>query len=524
MVEHVLSLSGDYDSSSFFFEPPLGRRLAPESEMQTQTQQQGQNQQQQQGEGKTMFNHGQLMAGMWITRITGVISLISALFLISRAWKRRRKLFHRLILGMGIHLTIFGACNVIGAAAVPKSTNAIGNHGTIATCTGQGFLIYLSLQTMALYYCSFSVYGYVGTLNNFRRSTFHGMEAYIHVLLHLYPLGSGLYIVYLELFNNTGFGYCLMESDPINCGVDPTQAQNATHVPCERGESTHQQYLSAMLFMEVPLFVALFGPTAVMITLYCKVKNRQKRILIPARDVAKQSVYYLLVIYAALLPTVIVKTLDRYHSLTSIVATNLTLFANVVFTLCGLWIVLMYLYFSTICGGPIEHELECDGGDSGGESLKGSMSNFEHSNTFADNSGHIFSDHELEATTMTTTMQTTTRKAGGVEEETEPIAAAEVVLGGANSSSSTNSSTNTKSNSNSNSKTNKAKQLLSSRKRNSLSIKSNTNVTSSSSKQQSRKFSFNIFDGTNASGIYTDFVFDGDSDDERADHDETLKW
>ena len=35
---------------------------------------------------------------------------------------------------------------------------------------------------------------------------------------------------------------------------------------------------------------------------------------------------------------------------------------------------------------------------------------------------------------------------------------------------------------------------------------------------------FNIFDGTNATGEFADFVFDGDSDDENADFQETQRW
>jgi len=39
------------------------------------------------------------------------------------------------------------------------------------------------------------------------------------------------------------------------------------------------------------------------------------------------------------------------------------------------------------------------------------------------------------------------------------------------------------------------------------------------------KYSFNIFDGTNAaSGAFAAFVHDGDSDDERVDHEQTVHW
>jgi len=46
----------------------------------------------------------------------------------------------------------------------------------------------------------------------------------------------------------------------------------------------------------------------------------------------------------------------------------------------------------------------------------------------------------------------------------------------------------------------------------------------STSKKSERKYSFNIFDGTNASGEYADYIYDGDSDDERNDNQQTDHW
>jgi hypothetical protein len=39
-----------------------------------------------------------------------------------------------------------------------------------------------------------------------------------------------------------------------------------------------------------------------------------------------------------------------------------------------------------------------------------------------------------------------------------------------------------------------------------------------------RNYSFNIFDGTNASGKFAEFVHDGDSEDERNDNEQTVHW
>jgi hypothetical protein len=56
---------------------------------------------------------------------------------------------------------------------------------------------------------------------------------------------------------------------------------------------------------------------------------------------------------------------------------------------------------------------------------------------------------------------------------------------------------------------------------------SNATTRTSSSMRMSRaskRFSFNIFDGTASSGLYADFVFDGDSEDEEKDAAESKLW
>ena len=44
----------------------------------------------------------QLVTGVWMTRVTGTISLLSSLCMIYMAWNRRQGLFHRLILGTSL--------------------------------------------------------------------------------------------------------------------------------------------------------------------------------------------------------------------------------------------------------------------------------------------------------------------------------------------------------------------------------------------------------------------------------------
>ncbi len=51
-----------------------------------------------------------------------------------------------------------------------------------------------------------------------------------------------------------------------------------------------------------------------------------------------------------------------------------------------------------------------------------------------------------------------------------------------------------------------------------------TQAQSGHESELERRYSFNIFDGTNACGAFSDFIHDGDSEDERLDKEETDRW
>jgi len=462
-----------------------------------------------------------LVAGVWTTRVTGIISLISSICMVWRAWNRRKGLFHRLVFGMGIHLTIFGAAYTIGAAAVPAhASNAMGAHGTIGTCTAQGFLIYVTFMTACSYYASFSVYSYLGTLNNFQKSAAFWVyvEVSIHVFVHTYPICSGIYLMVGNGFNNSGYGYCFLEVDPIGCGGS-IRAQNK--LSCERGNRLQlpPQYLS--LFWDVYLYLEMIIPTVIMITLYFRVKANQSKILIEASKVATQAVIYLLALYAGIFPSTLVHTLEWFAPLRQHQAVILHLSSEIMFMLFGLMSMLMYLYFSTA------RSVECndddyesdDDEDYGDESeairrrnccdeddISSSLSRFmprKHSMTniiFSDLDGLVDERIEPEQNNGEDPKQ----------QDTAPVAvqtkrASFSVPNDDNGNRRRSASPTNNNNNNSNS-----------------GRRSNSRRRSKSKKPP--RNSFNIFDGTNASGNFSQFIFDGDSDDERNDNYETRKW
>ena len=179
-----------------------------------------------------------------------------------------------LILGMSLHLFVEGIFLIIGTAASP-----LGNFGTIATCTTQGFIIWVTDITAVFYYCTFSIYSYVGVLNNFEKQKIIWIEKYIHIVVHIYPICSAFYILSQQGFNDTGFGICYLSTSPLGCWFD-------TSIPCERGLESR---LTSLLYY-VPLLLSLIFPSIIMVILFVEVRKGQEIIFIEATSVAKQAV------------------------------------------------------------------------------------------------------------------------------------------------------------------------------------------------------------------------------------------
>mmetsp|Transcript_20047 Transcript_20047/g.30150 ORF Transcript_20047/g.30150 Transcript_20047/m.30150 type:complete len:113 (-) Transcript_20047:795-1133(-) len=77
---------------------------------------------------------------VWSPRLVGAVVTIISMISLCKSLQRRKEIFHRLALGMGFHGFIFGICYMVGPAAIPKDDeNAVGNAGTVATCSAQGF-------------------------------------------------------------------------------------------------------------------------------------------------------------------------------------------------------------------------------------------------------------------------------------------------------------------------------------------------------------------------------------------------
>jgi len=306
----------------------------------------------------------QLAISSAANRAASVVSLGCALIMTRLAYRRSDRLYHRLILGMSLHLISYMVWNVVENWAVPVGTpHAYDPRGTTRTCSAQGFFFQLAF-CIPFYYVFLSTYSFVAIRNRFDPKKYMWVEPYIHILVHVFPVGSAIYLLTLEAYNYNGYAACNLASIPFGCGDDSPDG-----IPCERGPQNMEQL--AWYFNALPGFFVLTFPTLSMALLYGYVRRNQKaqsepqqglsstvvvlqqqqqqqqqqlpEIPIDATVFAKQAVVYLLVLYWSYIFGMVNKGI-AYIGDTLIF--ELVLVGEVNFSLQGLWLLLVYLYFS----------------------------------------------------------------------------------------------------------------------------------------------------------------------------------
>jgi hypothetical protein len=178
------------------------------------------------------------------------------------------------------------------------------------------------------------------------------VEKWIHLLVHVFPVGSAIYLLTIQAFNPTGFGGCWVASIPFGCGDE-----NQDGIECERGPQNIEQIV--WLFNGLPTFFVLLFPACVMLTLFCQVchtqnkakkqqssqsgNRRKEAVSFRATDVAKQAGFYLLIMYWSYLFAVINKGFVEMADTTIF---PLVLLSTINLGLQGVWFYLVYRHFA----------------------------------------------------------------------------------------------------------------------------------------------------------------------------------
>ena len=257
---------------------------------------------------------------------------------------------------MTINLLVYGVFLIYGVAAFPKGVyqdvfdypeDILRGYGNTTTCDIQGFFLHVCYFSALFYYSFFSVYSYAGVLNNFRVYRYGWIEKYIHIVAHLYPVGSGILLLVHQNFNPVTYGICQGPTRWPPVCESPVSGGR----PCERGSPGTTHYLVSVL----PLVFILVFSTGIMGALYRKVRRNPSGFRIRTRSVAVQAFLYLLMMYLVTVPTVMVRIFvrswERGDDKTAAPDPSVLLIllnVSLITSQClGLFILMVYRYFSS---------------------------------------------------------------------------------------------------------------------------------------------------------------------------------
>eukprot|EP00535_Pseudo-nitzschia_heimii_P011392 CAMPEP_0197196520 /NCGR_PEP_ID=MMETSP1423-20130617/32401_1 /TAXON_ID=476441 /ORGANISM="Pseudo-nitzschia heimii, Strain UNC1101" /LENGTH=500 /DNA_ID=CAMNT_0042650325 /DNA_START=107 /DNA_END=1610 /DNA_ORIENTATION=- len=439
-------------------------------------------------------------------RVTGVITIMSSTAMIIMAWDRRKFLFHRLVFAMAINQFAFGVAFVIGATAIPREASEyVGNLGTWGTCTVQGFVNYLCGRASFFYYCCFSIYSYAGVMCGFDRHKYQWCEKWIHGIAIGYPVIVAIYILSIQGYN-PGYG----KVDPrnrhrlsgdsgdlytVHTGLQsglrhlrpdqlPHKLEDFEEVECERGPKEAGN-LFALLDWQLPVTLCVVVPTALMTVLYYKVKMLEsteevgKARILESRTIAIQSSVYLSALYLTIFPIAISKGLKNYSQIDRDKLLISSVAAQIIYSLFSLFTMLVYRHFTIDpckkrCGEP-----KAKSAKPIKTTRKGSIT---------DHASSVFDPNEKQ------------------ESSTPRSDACDIFNTGEQSSCNAAETSSTES-----------PTILTDKPE-------EDDRPPAESPQSKPRYSFNIFDGTNATGAYAEFIHAADSDDELRDQDETDRW
>ena len=271
-----------------------------------------------------------------VPRICASISIICACIMalaILHSPYRRRRVYHRLMLGCVPSIILLNIAQLWGQAAAPEGTeHVLGARGNAGTCTAQGFMYQFRL-VIPQYYAALSFITYRLIESKFTRSLERAEEIAMHIGVYIFPIASGIFLTTIDGFNMITQG-CGIASAPLGCGGD-TSAED--FIPCTRGPDNIG--LHQWLWAGFPSIIVMIAPTLAMVRLSCRF--RRKSIF---ASVAVQSFLYLLAVYW----TYIFRWIDAAMILYSgnyVFATNIV--AEIMDPLQGFWTLIIYSFFRT---------------------------------------------------------------------------------------------------------------------------------------------------------------------------------
>mmetsp|Transcript_23828 Transcript_23828/g.35189 ORF Transcript_23828/g.35189 Transcript_23828/m.35189 type:complete len:263 (-) Transcript_23828:763-1551(-) len=177
--------------------------------------------------------------------------------------KKRKSIFHRIMLGLSVFDTIASAVNIFSTWPTPKGTEGVFlASGTTATCTAQGFFNEFGNMTTPLYSASLCVWYLMFLKYGWKEKDCRKYEFAFHVVPIVVGLSMAVVGLPFDLYNNAGY-LCWYASFPIECEGSA----------CTRGKLAGTfQYIHYGIIWSAIIFV-----TYAMISIYLAVRRQEGR-------------------------------------------------------------------------------------------------------------------------------------------------------------------------------------------------------------------------------------------------------
>lgn len=210
----------------------------------------------------------------WAPRATAPISIGASaviLWVILRDRSKLAKTRYRMLFGMSVVDVLNSIALGLSSAPTPAGTfgayQAIGNR---ATCTAQGFFVQLGFAEPA-YSSTLSLYFVLVIHFRMRENTIRRrVEPIMHAFAILYPLGTAVAGLWLELFNSS-LNICWIEPYPIGCTYSMI---TATSCHCTRGKNA---FIYQLAFGGAPLALIFIINIVAMIFIMVTVRRIKRR-------------------------------------------------------------------------------------------------------------------------------------------------------------------------------------------------------------------------------------------------------
>lgn len=203
----------------------------------------------------------QVHLSIW-PHFTGPLSMVGSGLIICevlRDPKKRRKVYHRLLLAMSICDLNTSLWYSLSTVAIPRGTeNVYAPSGTRGTCTAQGFFIQFGIAT-PLYNAALAIYYLLIVRYQWKEQRIRKAEKALHAAPLAWAAATSLASLGMTLLNNANL-WCWIASVPLGC---TGSRRNGGVNDCERGDNA---WIYRWAFFYGPLWfaIALSGVAMVM--------------------------------------------------------------------------------------------------------------------------------------------------------------------------------------------------------------------------------------------------------------------